>query len=135
MNKFIGMGRLTADPEIRNAQSGTVVARYTLAVNRKYKREGEPEADFVPCVAFGKSAEFAEKYLSKGMQILVVGRLQISNYTDKDGNKRFKTDIIIDEQFFTGSKKSSNTDIQQSTEAKEGFYPISESMDDDDLPF
>lgn len=129
MNKFIGMGRLTKNPEIKytQGQPPLAVANYTLAINRR--NDG---ADFIPCVAFGKSAEFAEKYLKKGMQILVVGRLQISKYTDRDGNSRFKTDIVVDEQSFTESKKSSETDVQQATDSNNGFYPIDENID---LPF
>lgn len=135
MNKFIGMGRLTADPEIRHAQNGTAVATYTLAINRRYRRDGEPNADFIPCVSFGKSAEFAQKYLSKGMQIAVVGGLQIYSYTDKDGNRRYKTDIVVEEHYFAESKKTSETVVKQATDSNTGFYPIDEDIDNSVLPF
>jgi len=108
MNKVILMGRLTRDPETRYSQGNADslnITRYTLAVNRKFKREGEPDADFINCTAIGKSGEFAERFLKKGMQILVTGRLQIRAYDDPKTNQRnWYTEIIIDEQNFTESK-------------------------------
>lgn len=112
MNNVVLMGRLTKDPEIR--QGETMVARYTLAVDR---RKGE--ADFISCVAFGKGAEFAEKYLHKGTKISVLGRLQTGSYTDKEGRKIYTTDVVVNEQEFCESKK-------------EGFAPAPES---EELPF
>ncbi len=108
MNKVILMGRLTRDPEIRYSQGaqGTAVCRYSLAVNRSYKREGEPDADFINIVAFGNRGEFANKYFKKGMMVAVVGELRISSYTDKDGNKRWSTDVVVSEQHFAESRAS-----------------------------
>lgn len=104
MNKVILMGRLVSDPELRYTDS-TTIAKYTLAVNRKFKREGEPDADFINCVAFGKSAEFADKYFKKGMLVAVVGSLRISTYIDKNDQKRWSTDVILDEQNFAEPKR------------------------------
>ena len=106
MNKVMLLGRLTRDPEVRYSQGaqGTAVARYTLAVNRSYKRDGEQEADFINVVAFGSRGEFAGKYFKKGMMVGVVGELRISSYTDKDGNKRWSTDVVATEQHFAGSR-------------------------------
>ena len=95
MNKIILMGRLTRDPEMRSAGS-TTVCRYTLAVDRRFRREGEPEADFFNCTAFGKSAEFAEKYFRQGTKILISGRIQSDNYTNKDGQKVYSWQVIVD---------------------------------------
>ncbi|WP_418405393.1 single-stranded DNA-binding protein [Anaerotignum faecicola] len=139
MNKVILMGRLTRDPEVRYSQSSepVAVARYTLAVNRRFKRKDEPEADFIPCVALGKRGEFAEKYFRKGQLVGVIGRLQVRSW-DKDGERRYATEVIIEEQHFAESKKDSG----EGKAAKEngqapadGFYPIDESVEDDDLPF
>ena len=106
MNKVVLMGRLTKNPEIRYAEGENPVAvgRYTLAVNRRWKKEGESEADFIPCIVFGKSATFAEKYFSKGQLICIVGRLQMNNWTDRDGNKRRNMEVVVEEQHFAGSK-------------------------------
>ena len=102
------MGRLTRDPEVRYSQgeTATVIARYTLAVDRKYRREGEDSADFVSCVCFGKSAEFTEKYLHKGTKIVIAGRIQTGSYTNKDGNRVFTTDVVVEEQEFAESKNT-----------------------------
>ena len=106
MNIFIGIGRLTRDPEVR--ENGELrIARYTLAVDRRFKREGQPTADFINCVAFGHSAEFAEKYFAKGMRVAVNGRIQTGSYDHKDGYKVYTTDIIVDNQEFADSKGSS----------------------------
>ena len=140
MNKVILMGRLTRSPEVRYSQSSepVAVARYTLAVNRRFKRKDEPEADFIPCVALGKSGEFAEKYFRKGQLVGVIGRLQVRSWEDKEGKKHWTTEVIIEEQHFAESKKDSG----EGKAAKEngqapadGFYPIDESVEDDDLPF
>lgn len=108
MNKAIEIGRLTRDPEVRYSQgSNTAVARYTVAVDRKFKREGEPTADFIPCVAFGKQAEFAEKYFRKGTKVVISGRITTGSYTNKDGQKIYTTEITVEEQEFAESKGSS----------------------------
>mgnify|MGYP000156624281 CR=1 FL=1 len=109
MNKVVLMGRLTADPEVRYTQGENpmAVARYTLAVNRRFKRNSEQEADFIRCIAFGKQAEFVEKYLKKAIQILIVGRIQTGSYT-KDGVKVYTTDVVVEEHNFTESKGSQN---------------------------
>ena len=100
MNKTVLMGRLTADPQVRYSQgdNATAVARYTLAVNRKFKKDGEPTADFIPCVVFGRSAEFTEKYFRKGMQVAISGRIQTGSYTNKDGQKVYTTDVVVEDQ-------------------------------------
>ncbi len=111
MNKVILIGRLTKEPDIRLTPAGLKVAHYTLAVDRKFKKDGEPDADFIPCVAFGKPAEFTEKYLSKGAKIAICGRLQTRSYEDKYGQKKYVTEIIVDEQYFAEGKR--NADISQ----------------------
>ena len=110
MNKVILMGRLTRDPEVRygNGENGTAVARYTLAVDRRFKRDGEQSADFIGCVAFGKSAEFAEKYLRQGTRIVLSGRIQTGSYTNRDGQKVYTTDVVVEEQEFAESKAAAN---------------------------
>ena len=110
MNKAILMGRLTRDPEVRYSQGEKpmAVARYTLAVDRRFKREGEPTADFISCVAFGKQGEFAEKYLRKGTKIAVSGRIQTGSYTNRDGVKVYTTDVIVEDQEFAESKAASD---------------------------
>lgn len=110
MNKVVLVGRLTRDPEVRYSQgdSATAVARYTVAVDRRFKRDGEPTADFIPCVVFGRSAEFAEKYFRQGMRISVSGRIQTGSYTNKDGVRVYTTDIIVEEQEFAESKAASD---------------------------
>ena len=103
MNKVILMGRLTKDPEVRYSAEQTAIARYTLAVDRRTK---DAAADFIPCVAFGRSAEFAEKYLHKGIKIVIVGRIQTGSYTNRDGQKVYTTDVIVEEQEFAESKSA-----------------------------
>ena len=139
MNKVILMGRLTREPEVRysNGAEPLAVARYTLAVNRRFKRKDEPEADFIPCVAFGKSGEFAEKYFKKGQMVSIVGRLQVRSWEDNEGKKRWTTEVIVEEQYFAESKKNSNAAAPKEggQAPADGFYPIDESIEDDDLPF
>lgn len=143
MNKVILMGRLTKDPEVRYSQGSEplAVARYSLAVNRRFKRQGEPDADFINCVAFGKSGEFAEKYFRKGQMVGVVGRLQVRSWEDQSGQKRWSTEVVVEEQHFAESKSSSESNRnafeapKQRPAADDGFYPIDESIEDDDLPF
>ena len=144
MNNVILMGRLTRDPEIRYSQGEkpTVVARYTLAVNRRFKREGDPEADFISCVAFGKPAEFAEKYLRKGVKLLVSGRIQTGSYTNKDGVKVYTTDVIIENQEFAESKNSDSSATSTApkpapapaSNQPDGFMTIPDGIDEE-LPF
>ncbi len=109
MNKVILMGRLTRDPEIRySAGDNTMaIARYTLAVDRRFKRDGEPTADFFNCVVFGKGAEFAERYFHQGIKIVITGRIQLGSYTNREGVKVYTTDIIVEEQEFAESKNAS----------------------------
>ncbi|MBO7733845.1 MAG: single-stranded DNA-binding protein [Methanobrevibacter sp.] len=140
MNKWVGMGRLTKDPEIRTGN--TQVARYTLAVDRRFSNS-EEKTDFINIVAFGKSAEFAEKYLKKGMKILVTGRIQTGSYTDKDGKKVYTTDIVVEEQEFAESKNASS-ESSQATTSRESSQAITSSDNDfmdipanikEDMPF
>lgn len=114
MNKVELMGRLTRDPEIRYSQNekSTCVARYTLAVDRRFKKDGEETADFIRCVAFGKQGEVAERYLYQGCKIVVVGRIQTGSYTDKDGRKAYTTDVVVEEQHFCESKNGNSGDAQ-----------------------
>lgn len=111
MNKVILTGRLTRDIEVRYSQGENpmAVARYTLAVQRKFKREGEQDADFISCVAFGKAAEFAEKYFRQGTKVVISGRIQTGSYTNRDGQKVYTTDIVIEDQEFAESKSASDT--------------------------
>lgn len=137
MNKVILMGRLTKDPEIRYSQ-GTepkAVARYTLAVNRRFKQQGQPDADFINCVAFGKAGEFVEKYLRKGTMISVVGRLQVRSWDDNEGKKRWSTDVVVEEHYFCGGKNETQNTTTGKQESEDGFYPIDENVSDDDLPW
>ena len=111
MNKVILMGRLTRDPEIRYSQGerSTAVARYSLAVNRTFKRDGEPDADFINCVAFGRQGEFAEKYMKQGTKIVISGRIQTGSYTNRDGVKVYTTDVVVEEQDFAESKAAASS--------------------------
>ena len=139
MNKCTLIGRLTRDPEVRYAQgdNAMAIARYSLAVDRRFKRDGEPDADFINCVAFGKAGEFAEKYLKKGTKIAVVGRIQTGSYTNKDGQKVYTTDVVVEEQEFAESKNSGSSDNNQSAPANKdmGFMNIPDGIDDSELPF
>ncbi len=132
MNKVLLMGRLVRNPELRYSQGSNplAVCRYTLAVARRYKQQGQPEADFISCVAFGKSAEFAERYFKKGQQVAVAGRLQISSYEGTDGVKRKKAEILVEEQYFAEGKRQEQTG---ESDVPEGFHEVDD--DDDDLPF
>ena len=109
MNKVILMGRLTRNPDVRYSQGdkATCVARYTLAVNRRFRREGDQDADFIDCVAFGRQGEFAEKYLKQGTKIVISGRIQTGSYTNRDGVKVYTTDVVVEEQDFAESKAAS----------------------------
>ena len=151
MNKVILIGRLTRDPEIRYSQSSEplAIARYTVAVNRRFKREreNEQEADFIPCVSFGKQAEFMEKYFKKGMQIGIVGRLTVRSWDDpQSGQRRWQTEVVVEDQEFTESRsafesRSSGAPRQQPAQQTptnyepDGFSAIADTIDEDDLPF
>ncbi len=137
MNKVILCGRLTKDPEVRYSQgeNATAVARYTLAVDRQFKRDGEQSADFINCIAFGKRGEFAEKYLKKGTKIAVVGHIQTGSYTNKDGQKVYTTDVIVDEHEFVESKAASQQSGGDSAPvSSDGFMSIPDGVDSE-LPF
>lgn len=135
MNKTILIGRLTRDPEVRYSQGAEpmAIARYTLAVDRRYKKEGEQSADFINCVAFGKNAEFAEKYLKQGTKIAVTGRIQTGSYTNKEGQKVYTTDVVIEEQEFC-EKKADATAEATPSEHGDGFMNIPTGLQEE-LPF
>ena len=140
MNKVILMGRLTRDPEVRYSQgeNATAIARYTIAVDRRYKKEGDASADFIGCVAFGKLGEFAEKYLRKGTKVVVTGRIQTGSYTNKDGQKVYTTDVVVEENEFAESKRSDDNAPASSAPASmpegNGFMNIPDGIDEE-LPF
>lgn len=138
MNKVVLMGRLTRDPDVRynnNNNEATCIARYTLAVDRRFKKDGDQNADFISCVAFGKAGEFAEKYLRQGTKMVVTGRIQTGSYTNKDGQKVYTTDVIIEEQEFAESKRAESADQPaQNDTSNEGFMSIPEDAKDN-LPF
>ena len=137
MNKVIEIGRLVREPEIRYSQgaNATCVARYTLAVDRKFKQEGQPNADFINCIAFGKLGEFAEKYLHKGVKIAVTGRIQTGSYKNKDGNTVYTTDVVVEEQEFCESKSQSNSQPQTAQSNDNSWMSIPDNLDDSSLPF
>lgn len=153
MNKVILMGRLTRDPEVRYSQGERqmAIARYTLAVDRRGRNAaaGEQTADFLPCIAFDKAAEFAEKYFHQGTKLIVTGRIQTGSYTNKDGQKVYTTDIVVEEQEFAESKAAGNEQAPsaaarpnpapaQAAKPKadaHGFMSIPDGVEDDDLPF
>lgn len=146
MNKVILVGRLTRDPEVKNTTTGKAVATFTLAVDRRFKnKDGQKEADFVPIVVWGKQAEFAGQYLSKGSQIGVSGRLQVRSYDAQDGQRRYVTEVVADEiNFLSSSRKDSTAGFQQASAPRsdnnnmsvmgldEDFHLMA---DDDDIPF
>ena len=121
MNKWVGIGRLTKDVDLKY-KGDLAIGKYTLAVDRKFKKEGQPDADFISCVVFGRSAEFAEKYFSKGMKVAVSGRIQTGSYTAQDGSTRYSTDIVIEEQEF--AEKRAQGSVQS---VPDGFVPSSTS--------
>ena len=144
MNKVILMGRLTRDPEVRYSagENALAIARYTLAVDRRFKRDGDQTADFIGCVAFGKLGEFAEKYLRKGTKVVVTGRIQTGSYTNRDGNKVYTTDVVVEDQEFAESKAASQANGNNYTPARpepsaasgDGFMNIPDGIDEE-LPF
>ena len=123
MNKVFLMGRLTRDPEVRYSQGEkqTAVARYSVAVDRRFKREGDPEADFFNCTAFGKQAEFCEKYLHKGTKVVVEGRIQNDNYTNRDGNQVYSVQVITESIEFAESKRAAEASGQGFGGAPAGY--------------
>ena len=137
MNKIMLIGRLTRDPEIRYStnDNNTAIARYTLAVNRPFRKNGEQQVDFLPCIAFGKTAEFAEKYLAKGMRVAVEGRIQTGSYTNQEGQKIYTTDVVVERQEFL-EKRADNG--QQSPDNANNyddrFMDIRDGIDEE-LPF
>lgn len=157
MNKVIISGRLTRDPDTRYSQSSEPIAitRISVAVNRRFKKDGEPDADFINCISFGKTAEFISKYFQKGKMIGIVGNIRSNSWTDQSGQKRYSTDVYIEEVEFLESKSSSEsnannfeynssdnmqslntTDNTSSFEpASDDFYTIESGVDDDNLPF
>ena len=136
MNKVIEIGRLVREPEIRYSQgaSSTCIARYTLAVDRKFKQEGQPPADFINCIECGKLGEFAEKYLHKGVKIVVTGRIQTGSYKNKDGNTVYTTDVVVEEQEFCESKSQSNSQPQPAPSNDNSWMNIPDGVEDS-LPF
>ena len=151
MNKVVLMGRLTRDPEVRYSQgeNALAIARYTLAVDRRFKRDGEQTADFINCVVFGKSAEFTERYFLQGMRVVVCGRIQTGSYTNKDGQRVYTTDVVAENVEFAESKNASagNNDggyqnagfgggnnAPAPSGAGDGFMNIPDGIDEE-LPF
>ena len=151
MNKVILMGRLTRDPEVRYSQGeqATAIARYTIAVDRRFRRDGDGQtADFIGCVAFGRQGEFAEKYFRKGTKVLITGRIQTGSYTNREGQKIYTTDVIVEEQEFAESKGSSSNAGNNAASAPQsnpepsnptsstgsGFMNIPDGIDEE-LPF
>ena len=141
MNKVIMMGRLTADPATRyGQQSGKAVSTFNLAVNRRFRRDGDPDADFFSCTAFGKLGEFAEKYLHKGTKILAEGRMENNNWTDNDGVKHYSTRLVCESIEFAESKSAgsgsgSGRGGEYGQEDADGFIHVPDNIPDEELPF
>lgn len=139
MNKVILVGRLTRDPEVRFSQgeNAMAIARYTIAVNRRVKREGDPEADFIRCVVFGRAAEFAEKYFRQGLRIAISGRIQTGSYTNKEGVKVYTTEVVVEEQEFAESmaeREHMQTPASTPESSGDGFMNVPDGIDEE-LPF
>ena len=143
MNKVILLGRVVRDPEVRysQGQNASAVAKFSLAVDRRFKQEGQPSADFINCVAFGKQAEFTEKYLRQGTKIAIVGRIQTGSYTNKDGVKVYTTDVVVEECEFAESKNSSQGETNTQPKPQPtpgnldyGFMSIPDNIQEE-LPF
>ena len=134
MNKTLLIGRTTKDPDIRYTQNEQpmTIARFNLAVDRRFKKDGEQSADFISCVAFGKTAEFIEKYVFKGTKIAVEGRIQTGSYTNKDGNKVYTTDVVVEQVEFAGAKTDSKSAAKESND---DFMNVADGLDDEGLPF
>lgn len=131
MNKVILMGRITKDPDVRS-NGDSLVTRFSLAVDRRFKKDNET-ADFIGCVAFGKTAEFIEKYCHKGTKLVVTGRIQTGNYTNKEGQKVYTTDVIVEECEFAESKKASESNESKEEKPDDDFMTVDENTDE--LPF
>ena len=132
------MGRLTRDPDIRQSQgeNAQTIARYSLAVDRRFNRNGDQKADFISCVAFGRSAEFAEKYLHQGTKIAIEGRIQTGSYTKQDGTKVYTTDVVVENQEFAESKAASQTqEAPAPEEPKDEWMDIPDGLEQEQLPF
>lgn len=145
MNKVILMGRLTRDPEVRYSQGANpnAIARFNLAVDRKFKQEGQQTADFINCVSFGKQGEFVEKYFKKGIKVVVTGRIQTGSYTNKDGKKEYTTDIITEDVEFAESKHGMSEEDKEARDNAamaaagidtDGFMNIPDGIEEE-LPF
>ncbi|NNJ31624.1 single-stranded DNA-binding protein [Lacrimispora defluvii] len=142
MNRVILIGRLTRDPEVRYSDNGHTVARFAIAVDRRFKRENEQNSDFINTVAFGKTAEFVEKYFFQGNKIVVEGRIQTGSYTNQDGQKVYTTDVVAEQVEFGESKNSNNTNgpanesrPSPSSAIGDGFMNIPDGVEDEGLPF
>ena len=143
INRVVLVGRLTRDPELRKTQSGTSVCSFTMAVGRRVSTQGQPDADFINCVVFGKSAEFTERYFRQGVRVVVCGRIQTGSYTNRDGVKVYTTEVVVEEQEFAESKNASSANTQSyqaapapapSADAGDGFMNIPDGIDEE-LPF
>ena len=150
MNKVILMGRLTRDPDVRYSagENALAIARYTLAVDRRFRRDGEATADFISCVAFGRVAEFAERYFHQGIRIVVSGRIQTGSYTNREGQKVYTTEVVVEEQEFAESKSASagsdnggyrpamsQSRPEPASAVASGFMNIPDGVEDEGLPF
>lgn len=143
MNKVILMGRLTRDPDVRYSQGeqAMAIARFTLAVDRRFKRDNEQQADFISCVAFGKTGEFIERYAHKGTKLVVEGRIQTGSYTNKDGVKVYTTDVVIENCEFAESKAAASRNegtyqvVRPEPTSEDGFMSIPDGVEDEGLPF
>ena len=150
MNKVILMGRLTRDPEVRYSagENALAIARYTLAVDRRFRRDGEASADFISCVSFGRTAEFAEKYFRQGLKIAVTGRIQTGSYTNREGQKVYTTEVVVEDQEFAESKSASagsdnggyrpamsQSRPEPASAVASGFMNIPDGVEDEGLPF
>lgn len=132
MNKIILMGRLTANPEMKQTPTGTAVAVFTIAVNRRFAKDGQQQADFIRCTAWRQQAEFICKYFEKGSMICVVGNIQTRSWDGQDGKKQYSTDVVVEEVYFAGGKKDS---ANQSEVTVNGFESFQSDFSDDDLPW
>lgn len=140
MNSVQLTGRFTRDPDVRYTDGGSTVARFTLAIDRRYKAENGPTADFVGCVAFGKTAEFIEKYFQKGMKMELNGRIQTGSYTNQEGQTIYTTDVVAEQVGFAESRaaaerNSKETSFKPATDTDDGFMSIPDGIDDEELPF
>ena len=132
MNKVILKGRLARDIEMRTTTTGKSVGTFSIAVDRRYKQDGQPDADFIPCVAWGKTAEVMAQYLAKGREALLEGRMQVRSYEDNNGNKRYVTEVIVEEFEFCGSKPQGSAPAVAPAPVPGGFGTVAP---DDDIPF